>query len=105
MPQIMSTQTARCGSNVLFQLGRSIGKRVAKRNTKGVSTAQGNWSRMAACNARVHGMSVPTTKFTPRTKATNPHPRKEQSQPSSKGANGRKKFIAMLAEQFSDGAI
>src|SRR5882762_7400890 len=100
MPQIMSAHTPRCGSNVLFQFGRSIGKREAKRKTKGLNTAQGNWSRMAACNARVHGMSVPPTKFTPRTKANSPHPRKEKNQPSSKGASGRKNFIAMLAEQF-----
>src|SRR5438477_12501565 len=99
MPQMISAHTRRCGSDLFFQLARSSGKRLAKRNTKGVSKAQGNWSRMPACNARVHGMSVPPTKFTPRTKAAIPHPRKENTQPLSKGARGRKNLIAILYEQ------
>jgi hypothetical protein len=101
MLQMVTAQRKRCGSNVFLQFGRSIGNRLAKRNTKGVRRAQGNWSRMAACNARVHGMSVPPTKFTPSTNATSPHPRSENSQPMTKGPKGRKNLIAILLREMT----
>ena len=65
---------------------------MAKRNTRGVSTAQGNWSRIDACSASVQGMSAPPTKFTPRTNPTIPQLRNESAQPLSRGMKGRKNF-------------
>src|SRR4051812_43162851 len=91
MPQTVSRQTTRW-KNARFQCERSTGYRQAKRKISGVRIAHGNWSRIAACSACVHGRPVLETKLIPRTSETMPQPAKERSQPLRSGRKGQKKL-------------